>query len=166
MKYRSKYYDPVKAHEYYLKRRKLKGRKKKSRRSKSKNRLSTKGMTPEQLMQAQLAKAQAKAQQKILGAGVNKQISEEKKAIRKQFDEQCKAKIEELKQKIEALPPEQKEAAKTLITQAIQNIQIEFEVKKEMGYNAVKEKYKSQTDALKANYKATLGDAYDRIRKG
>ena len=55
MAYASKYYDPVKAHEYYMKRRQLKGRQ---------SRTSTKGLSDEGKATAKMVKEQIMAERK------------------------------------------------------------------------------------------------------
>lgn len=83
MAYSSKYYDPVKAHEYYMKHRKLKGRKK---------RTSTKGLNEE-------GKSAAKY--------IKEQIMEERKQAYAQLREMMKQKIKELKESMQGKSKEE-----------------------------------------------------------
>lgn len=87
MAYASKYYDPVKAHEYYLKHRKLKGQS---------ERISTKGLNDE-------GKNAAKY--------VKEQIQAEKKEYNKQLSEQLKQKIAELKESLKGASKEERAEA-------------------------------------------------------
>lgn len=88
MAYASKYYDPVKAHEYYEKHKKLKGR------------TSTKGLSE---------------QGKQAAKYVKEQIREQKKAFNEKLKEQLKAKIAEIKERMKDAPKEERaEAIKAL----------------------------------------------------
>ena len=116
-RYASKYYDPAKAHEYYMKHRKLKGRKKKNsvkpknkykkkssgKKGSSSSKGSTKGLNEKGLEAAAIAKQKAKNDM----ADFNKQL---KKAWEPQIKElQNKAKnatgeeLEKLKTEIATL---------------------------------------------------------------
>lgn len=87
MAYASKYYDPVKAHEYYMKHRKLKGRK---------ARTSTKGLSEE-------GKAAAKY--------IKEQIAAERKEWNNQLKETMKQRIKELKEQMQGKSKEEIAAA-------------------------------------------------------
>ena len=87
MAYASKYYDPAKAHEYYLKHRKLKGQN---------ERTSTKGLNEE-------GKNAAKY--------VKEQIMAEKKEFNKRLSEQLKEKIGQLKESLKGASKEERAEA-------------------------------------------------------
>lgn len=91
MAYASKYYDPVKAHEYYEAHKKLKGRQ---------SRTSTKGLNDE-------GKAAAKY--------VKEQIMAEKKEFNNRLKEILSQKVKELKEQLKDLSKEERaEAVKNL----------------------------------------------------
>lgn len=109
MAYASKYYDPVKAHEYYMKHRKLKGRKKKRKTSSKKK--STKPLS-------------IKKQISNLMSGLNEtgtttaeielqKIENDKKEFNDKLKKKWNDKIKEIKKRIENATEEEKEALKT-----------------------------------------------------
>lgn len=98
MAYASKYYDPVKRHEYYMKHRKLKGRKK---------RMSTAGLNEDGKIAAAEVKAGINAEQKEYLDKQKEVMNGQIKALREQLKgmskEERKARKEEFKQRIKAL---------------------------------------------------------------
>lgn len=98
MAYKSKYYDPVKRHEYYMKHRKLKGRKK---------RTSTAGLNEDGKIAAQEVKEAIKAEQKEYLEKQKEVMNKQIKALREQLKgmskEERKARKEEFKKKIQGL---------------------------------------------------------------
>lgn len=98
MAYASKYYDPVKRHEYYMKHRKLKGRQK---------RLSTAGLNEDGKIAAKEVKEAINAEQKEYLEKQKAVMNEQIKALREQLKgmskEERKARKEEFKQRIQAL---------------------------------------------------------------
>lgn len=83
MAYSSKYYDPVKAHEYYEKHKKLKGR------------TSTKGLN-------EVGKQAAKM--------VKENIREERKAFNDRLRETLKEKIKDIRERMKDAPKEERDA--------------------------------------------------------
>ena len=136
MAYASKYYDPVKAHEYYEKHKKLKGRR------------STRGFTQNQKAQWQYGKDQIKADEKAeksdatSATRMKKQaisedakekrqaIGEKAKADRKKFTEDCKAKVTALREKLKNMSPERKAVMRERINGQIAQIREQFASKK------------------------------------
>lgn len=125
MAYKDPNYDPQKAHEYYEKHKKLKGRKKKG--------TSTKGFSEKQNEQLSYAQAQLKKQQKKKNAQARHNIalgaSDKKETITRTRQEQKKRLIKEASEKIDALKkqyenasPEEQDAMREKISNAILNI--------------------------------------------
>lgn len=98
MAYKSKYYDPVKAHEYYLKHRQLKGKN---------SRTSTKGLNEAGKIAAKEVKEGIKAEQKEFFTKIKDTINNAIKKLREELKgmskEERKARKEEYKQKIAQL---------------------------------------------------------------
>ena len=126
MAYKDPNYDPVKAHEYYEKHKKLKGRKKKST-------VSTKGWSQTQQEQLAYVQKQLQKQYKKNNEKSKDQVSdrasveiEEANMRRQQEKKECvkqaKAKIEELKRQYDNATPEQQEQMKKRISDAILNL--------------------------------------------
>lgn len=137
-------YDPIKAHEYYERNKKLKGRR------------STKGWSQSKKEQWAYAKSQLSEEHKA----INKGITDSSKEQRKQLSEDTKNAISQLRERLKNMPKEQKaiwrerisgmcddlrsqlksskeqlsEAAKGLREQEKQN----YEVRKDMAYNTIK----------------------------
>lgn len=86
MAYASKYYDPAKRHEYYMKHRKLKGRKK---------RTSTADFNDEG---------------KSVAAEIKEKIKEEQKEFLSKLSEIMKAKIKDLRARMKGMPKEELKA--------------------------------------------------------
>lgn len=87
MAYKSQYYDPVKAHEYYIKHRKLKGRRSKT---------STAGFSQKQKEASSYVKSQISSKRK----SALKQHSESTKEQRKQMRENVSKKLSSIQAKI------------------------------------------------------------------
>lgn len=104
MAYASKYYDPVKRHEYYMKHRQLKGRSSRS---------STASLNEDGKIAAKEVKEGIKNEQKefyqILKDQMNAKINALRAELKAMTKEQRKARKEEYKQKIAALRQETKE---------------------------------------------------------
>lgn len=98
MAYASKYYDPQKAHEYYMKHRQLKGKK---------SRTSTVGLNEDGKIAAKEVKAAIKAEQKEYLARqkevMNGQIKRLQEMLKGMSKEERKRRKEEFKQKIKGL---------------------------------------------------------------
>lgn len=106
MAYKSKYYDPVKAHEYYMKHRKLKGRKKKSSKKKSTKPLSVKKQLSN-LMSSLNDVGTRTAEIEL------QKIENDRKELNDKLKKKWNDKIKEIKKKIENATDEEKEALKT-----------------------------------------------------
>lgn len=112
MAYKSKYYDPVKAHEYYLKHRKLKGRKKKT---------STADLSEAGKIAAKEVKEQLQAELKAALKKVKKGNTAERQRLRELYNAKYEAELEEIrkdpsmikapKQKKEKQPKQAKQKA-------------------------------------------------------
>lgn len=98
MAYASKYYDPVKRHEYYMKHRKLKGKQ---------SRTSTAGLNEDGKIAAKEVKEGIKAEQKEYLEKQKEVMNGQIKRLREQLKglskSERKARKEEFKQKIQAL---------------------------------------------------------------
>lgn len=112
MAYKSKYYDPVKAHEYYMKHRKLKGRKKKT---------STADLSEAGKVAAKEVKEQLQAELKAALKKVKRGNTAERKRLRELFQQKYEAELDEIrkdpsmlkapKQKKEKQPKQAKQKA-------------------------------------------------------
>ena len=106
MAYASKYYDPVKAHEYYMKHRKLKCRR------------STKGFTEQQKAMWTYGKDQIKADEKAEKTQASADSKERKALISQQAKEQREAISADAKEKRQAIAEKAKAAPPFSITEA------------------------------------------------
>lgn len=88
MAYKSKYYDPVKAHEYYEKHKKLKGKKKAS---------STADLSEEGKIAAKEVKERLNEEMKAALKKVKKGNTAERKRIRELYKEKYEAELAEIK---------------------------------------------------------------------
>lgn len=109
MAYKSKYYDPQKAHEYYMKHRQLKGRKKKT---------SIADLSEEGKIAAKEVKEQLQAELKAALKKVKKGNTAERKRLRELYNAKYEAELDEirkdpsmLKQKKEKQPKQAKQKA-------------------------------------------------------
>lgn len=112
MAYKSKYYDPVKAHEYYMKHRQLKGRKK---------RTSTADLSEAGKIAAKEVKEQLQAELKAALKKVKKGNTAERKRLRELYQQKYEAELDEIrkdptmlkapKQKKEKQPKQAKQKA-------------------------------------------------------
>lgn len=123
MAYSSKYYDPVKAHEYYEKHKQLKGRSTRS---------STAGLSDE---------AKAIAQQ------IKETINEQKKAYMDAVNQHLKDKIKAIRDRMKGMSPEQKEALKA----EIGTLKEQYKAVKEKAKEMFNEEYLKELDNLKAD---------------
>ena len=125
MPYANKYYDPVKAHEYYEKHKQLKGR------------TSTKGMTTAQKEMAAYVKDRLNAEkkQKIQTITSDSKAKREKVTVqaqkqRAEFSEQCSEKVALLRKKLKHMNKHQRAAAKYVIQKQIEEIKKSFAERK------------------------------------
>ena len=88
MAYKSKYYDPAKAHEYYMKHRKLKGRKK---------RTSTADLSEAGKIAAKEVKEQLQAELKAALKKVKKGNTAERKRLRELYNAKYEAEFDEIR---------------------------------------------------------------------
>lgn len=117
MAYASKYYDPVKAHEYYMKHRKLKGRKKRtitlSEEEKQKARSSTATLNMEGKAAAKQIKQQINEEKKAAIKVISQSVSSQVKALRKMWKEQGISK-EEISARVKEIREKAKEQKKQI----------------------------------------------------
>lgn len=133
MAYASKYYDPVKAHEYYMKNRQLKGRKK--------------AQTPEEKARAQRKSTKSLNEQgKAVAKQVKAAINEERKAAYKVVTQAVSAKIKELRKqwKSQGLSAEE-------IKARVADIRAEAKEQKKQIKALFEEKYLQELDKIKAD---------------
>ena len=181
MAYKDPNYDPVKAHEYYEKHKKLKGRKKKST-------VSTKGWS--QTQQEQLAYVQKQLQKQYkknnekskdrISTGASVELEESsmrRQQEKKECVKQAKAKIEELKRQFDNATPEQQEQMRKKISDAILNIRESTKEKvgrigqaasDESGKirNKASKDIKKATEKNKEGYEKAVEKAKKRIASG
>lgn len=136
-------YDPKKAHEYYMKHRKLKGRKKKSssglslkvkKTKKKKGSKKTKKLTLDGLNEAGKAAAND-AQAKI---------NVEKKALTKKINEEMKKRISDLKTQMQGMTDTEKAVA-------VEKIKLEYNAMKKAANAKMKERYNAELQAIHSN---------------
>jgi hypothetical protein len=159
-------YDPQKAHEYYMKHRKLKGRR------------STKGFSQTKKEQWAYVKKQLSEEHK----GINKDISESRneriaaisEALKKQKEAltiQAKAKIEALRDRMKYMSPAEKRNIRDSINSIIGDIRAEVKSKKESLQETgakTKENERNKAKNAKAKeskaYEKRLDDAYKNLK--
>lgn len=161
-------YDPIKAHEYYMKHRKLKGRH------------STKGFTDTQKEQWAYAKDQLAEEHKGINAGITaekredtRNVSEDVKEKKQMLMDTARSKIEALKAKMEGMTKEEKAEFKEQIKSVIDSIKATLKQDKDdataEGAEAkeeIKENAKSAKEQEKNDYEARKDKAYERIKGG
>lgn len=131
MAYASKYYDPVKAHEYYMAHRKLKGRKKK-------------------LSDAELAEKRRKTTYGLNdeGKAVAKQVKEaimaEKKKVIKQISENVKNAIKQMREMMK-----EQGFSKAEIKQKADDLRASAKASKKKARELYNEKYYQELDKIK-----------------
>lgn len=139
-------YDPVKAHEYYEKHKKLKGRH------------STKGWNDTQKAQWSYAKDQLATEHKA----INQDITEESKAIRQQISEAAKERIAFIRERVKGMSKEQKAAMKEVVDGMIATIREQLGMAKE----EISEATKAARSEEKEAYEGRKDAAYAHISKG
>lgn len=125
MAYSSKYYDPVKRHEYYMKHRKLKGRQ---------QRQSTASLSEEG---------------KIAAKEVKNGIMAERKEAYDAIKEEMNKKIAELRQKLKDMPKFKRDKMKAEIQAEIKALREEAKEKKAKLKEEYQEKYLQELDKIK-----------------
>lgn len=130
MAYSSKYYDPVKAHEYYMKHRQLK----------EKNaRTSTAGLNDAG---------------KVAAKEVREKIKEEKKAHLEALKEEMNGKISAIRDQIKALkglPKEERKARATALREQIKGLREENKAKRAEATATFKEMFAQEMDKIKGS---------------
>lgn len=110
MAYASKYYDPVKAHEYYMKHRQLKGKKKKTPEEQATaDRKSTKSLNDEGKAAAKQIKAAIQKKRRQAYRDISDNLSDQLAALREQMKLEGYS-TDEIKEKAEELRAQAKEA--------------------------------------------------------
>ena len=126
MAYASKYYDPVKAHEYYMRTRELR------------KRTSTAGLTDE-------GKTAAKY--------VKQQLMEERKAKIQEVKDAMTARIKDLRERIKNISKgSAKDKAKERIKAEIASMREEYKTTKTNIKDEYQSKYVSELESIRSNY--------------
>lgn len=137
-------YDPIKAHEYYEKHKKLKGRR------------STRKFTETQKAQWEYAKDQLAQEHKE----INTDIAEDAKEKRAQLSERAKSVISALRNRLKALPKEQRAKVKEQIQGLISDVREKLKSDKADVTGEAKE---ARADE-KVAYEKRKDEAYDKIK--
>ena len=140
-----KYYDPVKAHEYYEKHKKLKG-----------NTRSTKGFDTGQKESWAMAKSELAEQHKAN----NKQITEQTKQKKEALTRATKAKIDALKERLKGMSKAEKEDILNNVQSMIDTLKNNLAGSKENLQAAGK----SAKEREKTAHNARLDAAYKEIK--
>lgn len=165
-------YDPVKAHEYYMRTRKLKGR-------------STRGMSDEQKEAWEYVKDQISTEKKanikatsdhknriieqarIRAEATRKRISEK---LKKMVEETQKASMEKLKEIPKNISPEKRAKLIEERKKDLAKIREEANVEREKTRNDLKsiisstrEAYKQARSQIDSNYEKTYQDEFDKV---
>ncbi len=127
MAYASKYYDPVKRHEYYMKHRKLKGKK---------SRTSTAGLNEDG---------------KIAAKEVKEAIMAEKKAYLEKQKGIMNNQIKSLREKLKAMSKEERKKNKEKIQEQIKGLRALYKDHKAKVKDFYNEKYAQELDKIKAD---------------
>ena len=160
------YYDPIKAHEYYIKHRKLKGRH------------FTKGFSQTQREQWAYARNQLSEEHKEINKGLTEsqkeniaKVNEAKKAQKERLTKQAKAKINNIRNQIATLPPERAKLVMNSLRNVRQNIQNELQRLKKgvdeqakLDKTAIKDKTKQSREQEKTDYQSRIDEAYKKIK--
>lgn len=168
-------YDPKKAHEYYMRTRKLKGRH------------STKGFSGTQKEQWGYAKAQLQEQKKTRDNAASEsisaaraksleQIKKQKQAQKERLVKEATLKIDLLRQRLHDMPPEKRRAMKKSIQGVIDDIKASKAAKAtslsesaRSASKSVRDKAsadrKSAKEKSKAQYEKDLDAAYKKIKR-
>lgn len=136
-------YDPIKAHEYYEKNKKLKGRR------------TTKGWSQTKKEQWAYAKAQLSEEHKA----INKGITESSKSRRSQLSEATKDAISRLRERLKNMPKEQKAVWRERISGMCDDLRSELRANKEQlteTTKAVREQEKQAYEVRKDIAYATI----------
>lgn len=147
-------YDPKKAHEYYMKHRKLKGKS-----------YSQKNFSNTQREQFFYAQGQLKEQLETNNFNARERIKEAKQKQLKQITAQTKAKIDAIREKYRSMPKAQRIVMREQINTMIDTLRESAQTQK----TAVQEKASRDTKTAitknKAEYDKALDAAYKKIGK-
>lgn len=125
MAYASKYYDPVKRHEYYMKHRQLKGR------------------------QQRASTASLNEEGKIAAKEVKEGIMAERKEAYEAIKTEMNKKIEALRKKLKSMSPARRKSMKASIQAEIKTLRTEAKEKKAKLKEEYQEKYLQELDKIK-----------------
>lgn len=125
MAYASKYYDPVKRHEYYMKHRKLKGR------------------------QQRASTATLNEEGKIAAKEVKEGIMAERKEAYEAIKTEMNKKITALRNRLKKMSPARRKAQKAKIQAQIKALRTEAKEKKTKLKEEYQEKYLQELDKIK-----------------
>lgn len=164
--YASPYYDPVKAHEYYMKNRELKGRQ------------STAGLNDEGKAAAKYVKNQLTTERKGKVETHKAQTDSQIETLRDQKDsnvesrrEAMQGKIDQLKEKLSSMTPKQKEANRERINSIIGSLReknkqerLRLQENFKASSSSLREDHKQEKTNLKAEYDQKYIDELDKIR--
>lgn len=125
MEYASKYYDPVKRHEYYMKHRQLKGRS---------QRQSTASLNEDG---------------KIAAKEVKNALTAERKEAYEAIKEEMNKKIDALRKRLKNMSPERRKREREKIKEEIKSLRTEAKEKKAKLKEEYQEKYLQELDKIK-----------------
>ena len=134
--YASPYYDPVKAHEYYMRTRQLKGKTSSSNKTEKKSRtLNDSG--------------------KAASAYVRNQMNTEKSARASSFSNNTKSKISILSKQLKNMPPAMRAKYKHQISQQVSSLRNSISVQRKKLDTEYNTKYQSEVGKMKLDSKLT-----------
>lgn len=142
----SKYYDAKKAHEYYEKHKKLK------------NRQSTKGFSDDQKKQWTYAKSELSKDRKKEMSKITQSTKNKRQAI----TESAKLAIQQLRERIKTMSPEDKAVLKEHIQVMIQQIRDKSNADKV----ALTKSAKQKRESTNSKYKKKQQKVYEHIKGG
>lgn len=147
-RYASKYYDPAKAHEYYMKHRKLKGRKKKNTSVKPKKSKSKKSSGKKKSSSSSKGSTKGLNEKGLEAAAIAKQKAQNDKA---DFNKKLKAawepQIKELQNKAKNATGEELDKLKTEIA----TLQVKYKAEKDLVKKYYDEVYYKDLAEIKKN---------------
>jgi hypothetical protein len=150
-------YDPIKAHEYYEKHKKLKGRKKKAQQYVPTVKRTKKGWNHTQKEQLDYAKAQLKNNLKKQ----LKKIEEDKQKQKEAAIKNAKRQIELIRVRLKYMSPEEREKMTGKINKAIDGIR----QAKEAALSNLASGTKQAKKQARADYEKGIDEAYKKIGK-
>lgn len=145
--YKNPDYDPVKAHEYYEKHKKLKGRKR-----------STKGFSQQQKEQWAYAQEQINQDKKQQ----SEQLTQSSKDLRQSLSNQAKNKIEKLREALKNMSKEQKAIMREKVRGMIDSIRANLKQSK----TAITSATKTERQSIRDEAEKKKDEAYNKIKGG